>query len=105
MRVYYMTSTKWAKVILKERRLKLARFGELNDPFELSLIDNRPHATRRVVRLVTDHLHNAIGVICFGAGWASPVMWAHYANKHVGVALGFDVADEMLTKITGSCLL
>jgi hypothetical protein len=55
MRVFYMTSTKWANVILKERRLKLARFGELNDPFELSLIDNRPHATRRVVRLVTDH--------------------------------------------------
>jgi hypothetical protein len=38
MRVYYMTSAKWGKVILKERRLNLARFGELNDPFELSLI-------------------------------------------------------------------
>jgi hypothetical protein len=99
MRVYYMTSTKWAEVILKERRLKLARFGELNDPFELSLIDNRPRATRTVVGLVTGHFHNTIGVICFGAKWASPVMWAHYADKHFGIALGFDVSDHLLTKM------
>ena len=42
---------------------------------------------------------STIGVICFGAVWASPVMWAHYADKHFGVALGFDVADALLTKI------
>jgi hypothetical protein len=35
------------EMILKERRLKLARFGELNDPFELSLIDSRRRDTRR----------------------------------------------------------
>jgi hypothetical protein len=99
MRVYYMTSAKWGEVILRERRLKLARFGELNDPFELSLIDNRLHQTRGVVKLITDHFQNTIGVICFGAIWASPVMWAHYADKHFGVAFGFDVADALLSKI------
>jgi hypothetical protein len=26
-------------------------------------------------------------------------MWAHYADKHAGVALGFDVPDKLLTKI------
>jgi Protein of unknown function (DUF2971) len=102
MRVFYMTSTKWAEVILKERRLKLARFGELNDPFELSLIDNRPRATREVVHRITGHFQTTIGVICFGADWKSPVMWAHYADKHFGVALGFEVADALLTKITYS---
>jgi hypothetical protein len=76
MRIYYVTSTKWGEVILRERRLKLARFGELNDLFELSLIDNRPHQTRGVVKLIADHFQNTIGVICFGATWASPVMWA-----------------------------
>jgi Protein of unknown function (DUF2971) len=99
MRVYYMTSAKWGEVILRERRLKLARFGELNDPFELSLIDNRPRETRKVAKLVRDHFQGTIGVICFGARWASPVMWAHYGAKHFGVALGFDVADKLLTKI------
>ena len=99
MRVYYMTSAKWAEVILKERRLKLARFGELNDPFELSIIDARSRDTRRIAKLITDHFQNTIGVACFGAGWASPVMWAHYADKHFGVGLGFDVPDKLLTKI------
>ena len=99
MRVYYMTSAKWGEVILRERRLKLARFGELNDPFELSLIDNRPRETRMVAKLIRDHFQSTIGVICFGVGWASPVMWAHYADKHFGVALGFDVADALLSKI------
>jgi hypothetical protein len=94
-----MTSVKWGEVILKERRLKLARFGELNDPFELSLIDSRPRETRGTVKLITDHFHRNIGVICFGACWSSPVMWAHYAEKHTGVALGFDVPDELLTRI------
>jgi len=99
MRVYYMTSAKWAEVILKERRLKLARFGELNDPLELSLIDNQWHEGRRVAHLITNHFRKTIGVICFGAHWSSPVMWAHYADKHAGVALGFDVPDELLSKI------
>jgi hypothetical protein len=99
MRVFYMTSAKSGEVILRERRLKLARFGELNDPFELSLIDNRPQDARKMGQLITDHFHETIGVVCFGAHWASPVMWAHYADKHAGVALGFDVPDELLTKI------
>lgn len=98
-RNFQRSSTKWGEVILKERRLKLARFGELNDPFELSLIDSRERDTRRVVKMMTDHFHETVGVLCFGANWASPVMWAHYAEKHAGVALGFDVPDKLLTKI------
>jgi hypothetical protein len=99
MRVFYMTSAKWGEVIVRERRLKLARFGELNDPFELSLIDNRRQDVRKVAKLIADHFHKNYAVICFGAHWASPVMWAHYADKHAGVALGFEVPDELLTKI------
>lgn len=99
MRVYYMTSAKWAEVILKERRLKLSRFFEANDPFELNLIDARPKDTRRYARLIADHFNNNVGFICFGASWKSPVTWAHYAEKHSGVCLGFDVEDHLLTQI------
>jgi hypothetical protein len=94
-----MTSAQWGEVILKERRLKLARYGELNDPFELSLIDNRRRDIRRIARFITDHCHDTVGVLCFGATWTSPVMWAHYAEKHTGIALGFDVLDKLLTEI------
>jgi hypothetical protein len=63
-----------------------------------------PAPSRRSIHLsqlshLTDHFHETIGVVCFGANWASPVMWAHYAGKHAGVALGFDVPDRLLSKI------
>ena len=73
MRVYYMTSSKWADVILKERRLKLSRFYESNDPFELRLIDSRPTETRKYASLIADDYNKTIGMICFGADWTSPV--------------------------------
>jgi hypothetical protein len=99
MRVYYMTSAKWAKVILKERRLKLSRFYESNDPFELRLIDSRPRDTRQFVKMIEDYYNKNVGLICFGEDWISPVMWAHYAEKHTGLCLGFEVEDSLLTKV------
>jgi hypothetical protein len=99
MRLYYMTAEKWAEVILKERRLKLSRFSEANDPFELRLIDSRDREVRKYAQLIYDTFQNSVGFICFGANWKSPVMWAHYAEKHTGLALGFDVPDELATKI------
>lgn len=99
MRLYYMTAAKWAEVILKERRLKLSRFSEANDPFELRLIDSRDHEVRKYAQLIYDYFEKNVGFICFGASWKSPVMWAHYAEKHTGVALGFDVPNELASKV------
>lgn len=94
-----MTSSKWAEIILKERRLKLSRFYEANDPFELKLIDIRSRETRDMATMIGETLNASVGMICFGAAWSSPVMWAHYADKHAGVCLGFEIHDSLLTKI------
>jgi hypothetical protein len=99
MRLYYMTAAKWAEVILNERRLKLSRFSEANDPFELNLIDSRDRDVRKYAQMIYKYFDKNVGFICFGADWKSPVMWAHYAEKHTGVALGFDIPDELATKI------
>ena len=96
---YYMTSAEWAEVILKERRLKLSRFNESNDPFELNLIDSRDPRRREVVRMVANYHNKNTGMICFGKGWGNPVMWAHYADKHRGVCLGFAVEPSVLSKV------
>jgi hypothetical protein len=90
---------KWAQVILQERRLKLSRFSEANDPFELNLIDSRDRDVRKYADFIYDYFEANIGFICFGASWESPVMWAHYAEKHTGVALGFDLPDELPVRI------
>ncbi|MBI4471214.1 MAG: DUF2971 domain-containing protein [Acidobacteria bacterium] len=38
---------------------------------------------------------NKTGVLCFSLKWASPLLWAHYADKHKGICLGFDVPNEV----------
>ena len=66
---FYMTSAKWAKVILREHRLKLSRFNESNDPFELNLIDSRDQSRREIVRMLVEHHNKNTGMICFGKTW------------------------------------
>ena len=99
MRLYYTTNTKWAEVVLKERRLKLSRFYEANDPFELNLIDSRDPIRREIVKMIEKYHGEHTGMICFGAAWDNPMMWAHYADKHAGICLGFDVVDELVSTV------
>lgn len=96
---YYMTSAKWAEVILRERRLKLSRFYESNDPFELNLINSRDASKREIVRMLVAHHNQNTGMICFGKTWQNPVMWAHYAEKHRGVCLGFSIEPAVISEV------
>lgn len=99
MRIYYLTNCHWAEVILRERRLKLSRFHESNDPFELRLIDDRSRSIRKYTRIIADYFEKNVGMLCFGENWRSPPMWAHYAEKHAGVCLGFDAEESLLTTV------
>lgn len=95
MRLYYMTSIEVAvKYILPERRMRLGTFDRLNDPFELLCARMSDGDTRYVFKLLRDHWVNTLGVLCMGKHWKSPLMWAHYAQNHTGVCLGFDVPDD-----------
>jgi hypothetical protein len=37
--------------------------------------------------------------LCFSADWRDPVIWAHYARKHHGFCLGFEVPDETCKRV------
>lgn len=43
-----------------------------------------------------DQMNASKGVICFSSTWENPVLWGHYADKHRGIALGFEVANDLL---------
>jgi len=103
MRLYYMTSHEIAtKYVLPERRMKLSLFDELNDPFELQPYSLDDKVLRRIGRVLRSHFTTTSkGLLCFSDNWRSPVMWAHYANKHKGVCLGFDVSDDGLDPLVG----
>lgn len=95
MRLYYMTSHEIAvNHILPERRMKLSRFQELNDPFELKAHSLGEKDIRGVTQMLEREYFSRKGIQCFSDNWRSPVMWAHYAQKHRGICLGFDIPND-----------
>ena len=44
-------------------------------------------------------LNETKGLICFSRTWSNPLLWGHYAEKHTGIALGFDVPDQLLSQV------
>src|SRR4051812_20082149 len=34
------------------------------------------------------------GLVCFSRNWIDPVLWSHYAQRHRGLCLGFDVKRD-----------
>lgn len=102
MRLYYYTAKQWGIKSLWEKRLKISRYSELNDPFEL-----RPYKQYVTPNEISfyDAVYNALsrihGILCFSDHWNINLMWAHYGDKHKGMVLGFDIADsDALTKIS-----
>ena len=93
MRLYYFTTERFGLEAIRDGRLKLARINELNDPFEfLSLALSRED--RRILRGFKQTMADQYGLICLSRDWQHPLLWGHYADKHRGVALGFDVNED-----------
>jgi hypothetical protein len=99
MRVYYLTGAQFALSNLALRRIKISRFSDLNDPFELLGIDVNNKDHRVAFRATKDEINKSKGLICFSRSWSNPLMWGHYAEKHTGICLGFDVPDKMLAPV------
>ena len=91
MRVYKFLNKQFGLKGLYERRLKQSRIHELNDPFELAPYDLTDPAVRHAFLATRELLGQENGLICFSASWQDPVIWAHYADKHQGICLGFDI--------------
>lgn len=80
--------------------MKVSRFADLNDPFELLAANFKEHKTRHVVRNWKDKTHAQTGLLCFAGDWSEPVMWSHYAQKHTGICLGFDVNRNTVQQVS-----
>src|SRR5579863_5149275 len=99
MRVYHFIDEKYGLRNIRERHLKIATIDKLNDPFEfLGVASKDARVRKRYAQLKAD-LSKFMGVVCFSANWKNPVQWSHYANRHQGLCLGFDVTDK-LHKVT-----
>jgi len=95
MRIYKFLNKRWGLAALSLRRLKISRFFELNDPFEVLPFDLTDLVARLTAQLTLIDVHERYGVLCFSKQWSNPVIWSHYADQHRGLCLGFDVPDDL----------
>jgi len=100
MRVYHLTSAEYALSNIALKRLKISRLHDLNDPFELQAINlgNKPEF-RRNIQGWKSKLGEKNGLLCFSKSWQNPVLWSHYASRHKGICLGFDLADGLANDV------
>jgi hypothetical protein len=100
MRLYHYLPLEWAIDDLKKSRLKIATFNDLNDPFELIGYEMPGAEHRTFFRKLKRQLSGGMGVLCFSRSWQNPVLWSHYADRHKGVCLGFEVAEKIAVRVT-----
>ena len=99
MRLYHFIDQKYGLDDLRMKRLKVARISDLNDPFELEIASRDP-AVRWAFRRTKAELDKWAGLLCFSRDWKNPVQWTHYADRHRGMCLGFDVPNAITTPVT-----
>ena len=89
---YHFLSSKNAIHDLERKMIRVSTLASLNDPFELMpyLRFTKSKEIKRYMD-IRQQISNIYGLLCFSKTWQEPLLWSHYADKHKGIALGFEV--------------
>lgn len=98
LRVYHVTSAEYGISDISLGHLKVARFSDLNDPFELMAMQFRAN-TRHAATEFKQDFDSHTGLLCFSSDWKNPVLWSHYGDKHRGICLGFNVERSRVEEV------
>jgi hypothetical protein len=99
MKLYHFLTTENAISDLALKRIKVSRLKQLNDPFELLAVDTLNPLDKAALEAFKTRMNDAYGIICFSNDWNNPLLWGHYARAHTGIALGFEISDDLLIKV------
>jgi hypothetical protein len=100
MKLYHFISEKYGLEAIEKQRLKASTLDNLNDPFELFAIDMSSSREFRVaLRTYKSYLTHKWCLLCFSKTWRSPLLWSHYAERHKGMALVFEVPETFVEHI------
>jgi hypothetical protein len=99
LRLYYMTSAEFGISNIALGRIKVSRFSDLNDPFELMAIKSEDVQISETTSKFKDEYDEHAGLLCFSANWTSPVLWSHYGSRHRGICLGVDLKRTIAQKV------
>jgi len=95
MRLYHYLETKWALDDIRRRRLKVSYIPDMNDPYELKCARSEERASQIALDQTMKEGAELYSGLCFSRSWNNILMWSHYAEKHKGICLGFDVPDQL----------
>jgi hypothetical protein len=84
---------------IEERRFRISRLRDLNDPFEwrFGYKGIKPEVEPKFsawLDSIIEKQNKLFGLICFSDTAKEPVLWSHYADKHHGVALEVDYLNN-----------
>lgn len=100
MKAFHFLSTKYALETIEKLRIKVSRLDDLNDPFELYALELSNKKHRQAFRAWKKDVAQKTGLLCFSKSWGNPLLWSHYADRHKGVALEFEIPNEFINEIS-----
>jgi len=100
MRIYRYLSLEYGIKALQEKKLRVGRLNELNDPYDCSphMVDVPGIAGGESLHFDTGYLSGFskhFGILCYSTEISDPVVWSHYADSHKGIVLGFEFPDPV----------
>lgn len=94
MKAYKFLNARYAIQAIKEQRLKLSHIDDLNDPFELLYASFADACDRKRLEEFKQVNMATYGLHCFSKNFSNPLLWSHYAERHRGMVLEFEIQDE-----------
>lgn len=91
---YHFLSSKYAIHDLERKMIRVSTLDNLNDPFELMpYLRYCNNAGIKHYMDIRKQILDIYGLLCFSKTWEEPLLWSHYADKHKGMALGFEIYE------------
>jgi hypothetical protein len=94
VRLYHYLEPCWALDDIRQRRLKLSNFMDVNDPYEYACVYSTDPVTQKSLEEHKPGVSKLVGFNSFSPTCTNILLWSHYGQKHQGICLGFDVNSE-----------
>jgi hypothetical protein len=93
VKIFHFLPEEWALKAIKDKRLKVSKYSDFNDPFELAAMSLENKFERTVILENKRKINKVLRVLCCSGNWKSPLLWAHYGDKHKGIAVELEVPE------------
>ncbi len=97
---YHFLSSTHAIHDLERKMIRISTLDTLNDPFELMpYLRYKDPKKRKRYHNIRKEISKKYGLLCFSQSWNEPLLWGHYADKHKGIAIGFEILKDEILKV------